>query len=411
MISYDARIEKAVRSVCLMQIITFAVLLLSGCSNVQSTVEDSNKEEIDSETVMDAASETIFETPQIPEKHIKTITSYKNGTTSGTPSYFVELDQSGNPLVYYNYNDDGTVNWEDSLTYEYNAAGEMISKIYYIEDGSIVTKKEWEYDSEGNMTAERYLQKNYQYEKTYEYDSTGKLIASAQNSNYSKGSTRYEYDDSGNMTAEYSYNKDDNFCSKLVYEYDSDNNKTAEYFYNKDAIKRLRETWSYDANGNMLAEYSYDTDGSVDWGHSNTYEYDTDGNMTAEYNYKEDGTVNYVLSYEYDTDGNMTARYCYNDGEKTDLRNAEKYEYDANGNMTARYFYNGDGTIDWRGSNTMEYDSNGNKISEYYYDENGTVSDYFKREYDICGNCISKHHYYGDGSIISVENCVITYYD
>lgn len=277
MISYDARIEKAVRSVCLMQIITFAVLLLSGCSNVQSTVEDSNKEEIDSETVMDAASETIFETPQIPEKHIKTITSYKNGTTSGTPSYFVELDQNGNPLVYYNYNDDGTVNWEDSLTYEYNAAGEMISKIYYIEDGSIVTKKEWEYDSEGNMTAERYLQKNYQYEKTYEYDSTGKLIASAQNSNYSKGSTRYEYD--------------------------------------------------------------------------------------------------------------------------------------ASGNMTARYFYNGDGTIDWRGSNTMEYDSNGNKISEYYYDENGTVSDYFKREYDICGNCISNHHYYGDGSIISVENCVITYYD
>ena len=127
----------------------------------------------------------------------------------------------------------------------------------YYSDGSIRSRKEYEYDSAGNQV--EYISYNADDSirswEEYEYDNTGKLAKEI-----------------------YYYDADGNFWYGNEYEYDSAGNKVKIIMhYNEDGTTRWYE-YEYDSVGNQVKWAYYDTDGSIEWWEE--YEYDSEGNRT-----------------------------------------------------------------------------------------------------------------------------------
>jgi len=195
--------------------------------------------------------------------------------------------------------------------------GKIMKEITYNANGILSSYHEYEYDSKGNRTKDRYygVMINGVFICIlieYEYDSNGNQTKL---SNYNadgvlSGYYKYEYDSKGNQTKVSNYNANGvliNYVYVYEYEYDSKGNQTKMSFY-KDGVLSSYSMYEYDSKGNQTKQSAYTVDGVLSSYYE--YEYDSKGNQTKESQHI--GELFYdVYEYEYDSNGNRTKSTNY----------------------------------------------------------------------------------------------------
>ena len=136
------------------------MMFLSGCISTAIVDRSIPERESNAAVSSDALNEA--------KKHLKTEKCYNS---HGRMGIMREYDKRGNMTAKYDYNEDGSIDWEHSCIWEYDEMGNMT-----VEDHHSY-KLVWEYDSEGRMTADNYYSKAITLEHTYEYDENGNRIS------------------------------------------------------------------------------------------------------------------------------------------------------------------------------------------------------------------------------------------
>lgn len=218
----------------------------------------------------------------------------------------------------------------------------------YDADGSLLTESlyEYEYDTDGNLTADR------QYVD-------GELI----------GETEYTVTDGESIPVKYTGHNSDG--TWFVNEYDSNGNVS------------LLVDYGADGSVNMQIDYQYAQNSDGDWYESACTETYSDGmKIEAEYNeqldttarviYDADGNVTSTENWEYtyDADGFYATEKAYVDGV---LSQENTYKTVTDGDGMFNYLetvtvYNEDG-----GKTVRVYDENAELVSETEYDASGSV--------------------------------------
>ena len=263
-----------------------------------------------------------------------------------------------------------------------NRVDEYVNKVYYGTDSEGTDYKSYshyyyEYDGNGNITAEYGKNRTLRYK--YYYDSLNQLVRV--NDNVKDVTCVYEYDNAGNILSkkEYSYTEEDTITTEpnnvINYTYDSvwkdkltsygDTNITYDNIGNPLTIGNKAFTWSdrqletY-VNGTQSIEFEYDENGLR---HRKTVK--ENGIITERYDYVwSEGTL---ISQTYTT---------YSNGE-VDSTDSAKFIYDDFGtlqgfvlNDTSTYLY----TKNLQGDILSIVNESGQTIVTYEYDSWGAVS-------------------------------------
>lgn len=185
---------------------------------------------------------------------------------------------SGSSLVWrkeYSYDSQGNVLWEDtyypsdsdapqtSYLYTYNEQGQLSGRQTLRTDGGPDTLTEYVYDERGVLT------------EALSYDSEDALW----------GRTLYSYDGQGNLIAEQNYGSDGVLADGTDYEYTFDE---------QDRILTQKQV-SLQGHINSLHVYTYDGQGRVLT--EETSSPDTGYMKKLEYIYNEDGSLSQILHY------------------------------------------------------------------------------------------------------------------
>ncbi len=170
--------------------------------------------------------------------------------------------------------------------YEYNENFRISSIKETGSDGSIRSVEEREYYNKKEIEKEdikKTTRDNYNAFGEY----TGKILS--------------EYDGNGNMIKQTWVNSDGMVQKSNEYEYDSNGNNIKTSGLNNQNEKTTYSVRTYNSNNQKTSEISYDTDGKE--GDKWTYEYDKNGNMI-----RQTYISSYLITsteYEYDGNGNL----------------------------------------------------------------------------------------------------------
>ena len=270
----------------------------------------------------------------------------------------------------------------DNNTKTSNRVDEYVNKVYYGTDSEGTDYKSYshyyyEYDGNGNITAEYGKNRTLRYK--YYYDSLNQLVRV--NDAVAQKTYTYVYDTAGNILSkkEYSYTAEDTITTEP--------NNVINYTYDsvwKDKLDSFGNTAiTYDNIGNPLTI----GDKSFTWSGRQLETY-TQGNKTIEFEYDENGlrhrkTVkeNGIIIERYDyvwSDGTLISQTysTYSNG-VLDSTNSAKFIYDAWGtlqgfvlNDTTTYLY----TKNLQGDILSIVNESGQTIVTYEYDSWGAVS-------------------------------------
>lgn len=241
----------------------------------------------------------------------------------------------------------------DDTTYEYDAQGNLISKVE-IDDDGYEDRYTYEYDEKGNLLSEAYVSRYSDNTTTYRYDGNGNvLLKKWENKSGDKSQTTYQYDEKGNLIFVQNIDTDGE-KEQITYQYDENNNRIFQQTIYSDGSKS-EYTWSYDERGNKLTERYRGSSGYTSY---YEYTYDEDGNLlvTKEENY--DGEMEIEVQYTYDKHGNLV-KEKRGASERAD---EVQYTYDSLGKLTQRCF--------------IEYgwgDYTDETYTRYTYDEDGNL--------------------------------------
>ncbi|MEN8517159.1 LysM peptidoglycan-binding domain-containing protein [Burkholderia sp. RS02] len=255
---------------------------------------------------------------------------------------------------------DYTYNLAGLLTRQRGTSGQDVSYEYYshglvraIRDRGTQTESLYEYDGDGNRTAEffRSISGAYVFAQSYvEYDAANRVTAIRDNAYQ----VRYEYDAVGNrrrMTADY---------TDLV----GYHKKTQDYWYEYDALNRFTVTMGVLSDGRIVAgakggdgvQLGYNAAGErvlavyASDGRTERYEYDANGYLTNQ-------SVNGVVVRERENDllGRVTGYTAYT-ADRSKRTEQVTRQYDADGlqtserdvleGATTRYMRMSDGTLE-----------------------------------------------------------------
>jgi RHS repeat-associated protein len=249
-------------------------------------------------------------------------------------------DGSGNLIVRYSYDAVGRLSREDHgngtyVTYEYDAAGELLHLVNYAPDGTINSRFDYTYDSPGRRITET----TSDGEWAYSYDSIGELthaVFTSSNDFIANQDLYYAYDAAGNLT------------QTII------NGITTAYITNNmnEYTQAGNTQYSYDANGNLVSttgtsdvtNYTYNVQNQL-IGVSNTngswtYQYDAFGNriattqsgQTTQYLIDPSGLRNLVAAFN--SNNGLISHYTYGLGLISQLDAnavASYYDFDAVG--------------------------------------------------------------------------------
>ncbi|MGT0244769.1 LysM peptidoglycan-binding domain-containing protein [Burkholderia pyrrocinia] len=255
---------------------------------------------------------------------------------------------------------DYTYNLAGLLTRQRGTSGQDVSYEYYshglvraIRDRGTQTESLYEYDGDGNRTAEffRSISGAYVFAQSYvEYDAANRVTAIRDNAYQ----VRYEYDAVGNrrrMTADY---------TDLV----GYHKKTQDYWYEYDALNRFTVTMGVLSDGRIVAgakggdgvQLGYNAAGErvlaayASDGRTERYEYDANGYLTNQ-------SINGVVVRERENDllGRVTGYTAYT-ADRSKRTEQVTRQYDADGlqtserdvleGATTRYMRMSDGTLE-----------------------------------------------------------------
>lgn len=275
--------------------------------------------------------------------------------------------------------DGETVQLAYHYTYRYNDNGDPLEELQIDEDGTVVWRKEWTYDENGNLI--RYLSDHGSIvtHEEYTYDENGRKIEYEYRHErlFDKpyhNRTTYAYDEDGNLSQVIEY-REMNYgwivSEETVYSgYDENGNATIEQIrYPSSAVIGANTENAYDENGNLLSSLIYDFYGNLL--KKETYQYDEEGRE--------------ILQESYDAKENATDRF--------------ESAYDENGIRTRRGYYNTQFYV------LEEYDNNGNMtLVTYYKDAGAAVSSMFEKVYDEAGRIVKEVRYEGDRESIEYSH-------
>lgn len=211
-----------------------------------------------------------------------------------------------------------------AVSVAFDGSGNQTEQIFYNEDGSVYSRKEFKYDENGNQT--EYIKYDadgslyYRLESTYDQNGNVTEMIETRGSGESI-EYRYEYkfDQSGNMTeVELSYS-DGYVVYRDRFEYDSNGNRTrAVYsFYLGEGGSTQYYEYKYDDNGNLTEKIEYGSDGSIEDRYE--YTYDQYGYRMGTIWYGEDGSVVMEYTYSQYIEGTKAQQQFFKDFDFLDL--------------------------------------------------------------------------------------------
>lgn len=304
-----------------------------------------------------------------------------------------EYDQGGNPVginapngidIAYMFDEQGKINKSylagsgyHYLTYkEYNDIGSLSRYKVEKATGDIIIDYQYEYDKNGNRTAEI--------------------------DNISNTRIKYDYDEINQLTAETHYDtipEPDVQTKKITYGYDILGNRTLSSeeggaTYNFEYDKDTNEVTKL----NGVAEYTHDANGNL----TKAFEWDyiyNDADQLMEV--KQSGVTK--AKYEYNADGLRTKKELVQEG-KTELYyyNGDKLVYITDGSHNLKYFFLRD--IKGKSVNMIDYSGATPVTYWYLYDGHGNVVGLSDKN----GNEVASYEYDAWGSILSQSSTVTT---
>ena len=335
----------------------FMIALLSFCAACSQNKD--NKEN----TASPANAVMTVTAPAIKEKKI---------ITSEDAYSIEEYDTDGKIMKKTFYSGDIAT---DTITYEYDDRGNLITQISVDKDGIQTDFKKYIYDEDGNkiQEIEGNNEKDASIKHMYSYKDG---LLDFDRFYFVNGSTdynEYEYDDKGQLICKKHINEEDGYVYRTwEYEYDSEGNLTEmrdsmyEHLtvehYDKAGRKILEELYY---NGEISAKYEYkyndygleesimyDSDGSII--RHNKTKYNSSGLETAVCTVNDDGTEIITSICEYDGSGNLIHRATVN----SQLGGYHEYtaEYNEYGYLTKMHNV----------CNDMTRDAGGYDITEEY---------------------------------------------
>lgn len=298
-----------------------------------------------------------------------------------------EYSESGKQSSLRRYKADGTPEYEAAKDHW----GNILSSVYYDDDGSVTTKRECVYDEKGRLITETSYGADDRISFIREYNEDG---LTTRYSWYSEGSLSYteetEYDENGEVIKSSTFEPNGSLRSYTLFVRDDSGKLTQESEYRSD--NTLSRTIDYNEEGLTVKSTSYDEEGELEkW---TEYSHDENGNQIEIIHYLADGSLDSRQTWEYNENGDPIRRSEYD--EKNALSSYTEYTYNAAGNCTKMSGYSGDGTL--KNSYVYEYDDQGNKIKTSAFDQAGALIWYEIMEYDEDGSFLNSTTYDADGT-------------
>ena len=260
------------------------------------------------------------------------ITFYKKAQTIAHSLF--EYDTNGNEILQ-NYYHPATDKLQKSYVFEYDSNNQLIQEINVLEGKIFGGKTVYSYDKQGRKS---------------------QLIAYSGKEEVTK-MIKFEYDSIGNLIAEKSRNLMSMIIKEIQYKYDERNNqiekRNVKTFLKNN--KPYLEIQSFDDANRLISKVHYDDKDSLTWEY--TAVYDSKNKLIEERTKNGNGKVVANAFYTYNKKGVMTSSYSFDMLQKSPPMRIE-YQYDKKGLNTLRYIYVQDAktpTITKR----------------YYYDEKG----------------------------------------
>jgi hypothetical protein len=199
---------------------------------------------------------------------------------------FYELynfDQNGKTIQLEIYNPDGSSQFTDQYSYEYDDNGAPVKRFSYF-NGTLEGVYLYQYDDNGNLL---------EIDKVNEDESLQTTVS-------------YRYNDAGYVTGEYSY-ASGYLIYGHTYEYDGKGNKIEDKFNNYSGNHDSKTTYGYDDTGKIIEQTDYAYAGGLLF-HSEKYiyTYDDKGNVTKAITtyVEEERTTTATYQYTYDEHDN-----------------------------------------------------------------------------------------------------------
>ena len=233
----------------------------------------------------------------------------------------------------------------------------------YDADGKEVFRREYTYDSKGNMLTNRAYEYGIESElQVYTYDSDGNRLSEVYTVDGEEHSRyEYTYDSTGKLVTKMCYDrgKED---AMIKHTYDSNGNLIVQESFYYMETTYSRSEYTYDSKGNMLSKIIYENvgKGEDEETHRFVYTYNSDGNMLKEIIYIYGKEISYT-DYSYDSAGKQLSAITYSNGEEY---SRYEYTYDSNGNILTEIQYESGIEIE---RIERDYDSNNNMIGYAFY--------------------------------------------
>ena len=171
-----------------------------------------------------------------------------------------KYDENGNIIELSNYKADGKLNSTVKSTYDAN--GKLIKEETFLGDGKTDLVSTIKTDAKGNKIEQEDVRPmgnilfNYKYQ--YKYDEKGQLVERVAYRGNGSLLFKYvfKYDDNGNRTEWIQTNSDNAVIGKVVYKYNEKNNLTEQTEYSGDVSVKAKFTYSYefDKKGNWIRQ-------------------------------------------------------------------------------------------------------------------------------------------------------------
>lgn len=231
------------------------------------------------------------------DEHGKLISDQTYGETGELEEKLTfERDENGRVVREYVHYLDGT---KDTITYEYDENWHLIGKTLRDEDGVIEREEKARYDGDRLISEEIFEEGELVKKSEFKYDTKGNVIEAKTLNEDEEATLVNEFDDHGNRIQYLKYDAGDNLVEKHQMKYDNDNRLVE--IREEDPFKQNTIEIGYDEKGNAVSQKEVNREGEL--GHELERDYDPFGNVTeVRASIAGQGQMpprKYILVYEY----------------------------------------------------------------------------------------------------------------
>ncbi|MCL2131628.1 MAG: hypothetical protein FWH36_04130 [Lentimicrobiaceae bacterium] len=268
------------------------------------------------------------------------VTFYKKQQTLART--VIEYDRNGNEVLRSYYHP-ATNDVQESYVYEYDTNNQLIQEQYVLKGKMLGGKTVYSYDKQGRK------------DKIVVYSSKEEI----------KDRMQFEYDSNGNLIAEKKQNFVGAVFKEIQYKYDERNNQIEKRNVKAFLVKNnepYHEIQTFDDSNRLISRTHYDDKDSVTWKY--TARYDNKNRLVEEQTVNGYGKTTAYGIYAYNKKGLLESSYTFDMQEKSPPLRIE-YKYDKNGLNIVRDIYVQETTYSPKQKTVPTI------TKRYYYDKNG----------------------------------------